>query len=327
MWSPMHPILQGHTMSSIADKLAKTELFRNASQDTIQMVMGNTAPVELSPGEILLSPACENQHIYVLLSGTLSIRLGTPDSPEISELGAGVSVGELSVIDGIPPAAYVIAKENCAVFPIHRDSLHKLIADASPVASNLLRLLTRSMRVNTQRIVHDSRQIRELMDLANVDVLTGLYNRRWMDNALIRLVAQAKKGGFPLCILMIDVDNFKKYNDTQGHTGGDQALMVMGDILKTAVRPYDFSTRYGGEEFLVILPGTKIKEGMAVAERIRQAVQNKTILSGDGEPMPGITVSIGLAINDQNATFQSLIDAADAQLYRAKKEGRNCVRY
>jgi diguanylate cyclase (GGDEF)-like protein len=323
----MPPILQGYTMSSIADKLAQTELFRNASPATIQMVMGDTVPIKLSPGELLLSPACENQYIYVLLAGKLSIRLGTSDSPEISELEKGVSVGEMSVIDGIPPAAYVIAKETCSVFPIHRDCLYKLIADASPVASNLLRLLTRSMRVNTQRIVMDFGQIRELTDLANVDVLTGLYNRRWMDNALMRLVEQAKKADLPLCILMIDVDHFKKYNDTQGHTGGDQALMAMGDILKTAVRPYDFSTRYGGEEFLVILPSTTISEGMAVAERIRQAAQNKTILSSEGTAMPGITISIGLAKNDQNTTFQSLIDAADAQLYRAKKEGRNCVRY
>ena len=314
-------------MSSIADKLTQTELFRNASSAAIQMVMQDIVPVELSPGEILLSPDCENQHIYVLLSGTLSVRLGSPDSPEICELSTGISVGELSVIDGTLPSAYVIAKENCSVFPVHRDCLHKLIADASPVASNLLRLLTRAMRVNTQRIVKDFGQIRELTDLANIDVLTGLYNRRWMDNALMGLVAQAKKGGLPLCILMIDVDHFKKYNDTQGHTGGDQALMAMGEILKTAVRPYDFSTRYGGEEFLVILPSTAINEGIAVAERIRQAAENKLIQSPEGVAMPGITVSIGLAMNDQNTTFQSLIDAADEQLYRAKKEGRNCVRY
>jgi diguanylate cyclase (GGDEF)-like protein len=314
-------------MSSIADKLTQTELFHNASLATIQMVMQDIAPVKLSPGEILLSPVCENQHVYVLLSGTLSVRLGTPDSPEISELARGVSVGELSVIDGTLPSAYVIAKEVCLVFPVHRDCLHKLIADASPVASNLLRLLTRAMRVNTQRIVKDFSQIRELTDLANVDVLTGLYNRRWMDNALMRLVAQAKKGALPLCILMIDVDHFKKYNDTQGHTGGDQALMAMGEILKTAVRPYDFSTRYGGEEFLVILPSTPINEGVVVAERIRQAAENKLILSSEGGAMPGITISIGLAMNNENTTFQSLIDAADEQLYRAKKEGRNCVRY
>jgi diguanylate cyclase (GGDEF)-like protein len=101
----------------------------------------------------------------------------------------------------------------------------------------------------------------------------------------------------------------------------------MGEILKTTVRPYDFTTRYGGEEFLVILPNTGQAEGVAAAERIRQAVENKTITTTEGTPLPGITVSIGLAMNQPDSTPKTLIAAADTQLYRAKEGGRNCVRF
>lgn len=314
-------------MSFVAAELAQTELFRDTPENTLNLVFEHAAPLELAKGEILLSPERENDHVYLLLSGVLSVHFGSLDSPEIRELTKGVSVGEMSIIDGTPPSAYVIAKEASRVFPIHREVLHKLVSDTSPVAGNLLRLLTQWLKDNTQRIMKDRTQIWELTDHANVDALTGLYNRRWLDNALVRLHAQAIKGEQPLCILVIDVDHFKKYNDTQGHLGGDQALIAMGEVLKTTVRPYDFATRYGGEEFLVILPNTILDEGIAAAERIRQSVEKKGITSAEGIPLPGITISIGLAMNKPDSTPQSLIAAADAQLYRAKEAGRNCVRY
>ncbi len=314
-------------MSVLTQELAQSELFRDVPEAVIQLVLEQSDPMELNEGELLLSPDMENHHVYLLLSGKLAVHFGSLDSPPIRELSKGVSVGEISIIDGTPPSAYVIARENSRVFPIHRDMLHDLVANTSPVAGNLLRLMTQWMRANTQRIVKDRLQIWELTDHANVDALTGLYNRRWLDNALARLLEQAAKGDQPLSILLIDVDHFKKYNDTQGHLGGDQALIAMGNVLKTTVRPYDFATRYGGEEFLVILPNTGKEEAIVAAERIRQNTAQKTICSSDGAELPGITISIGLAMNQAGATVQSLIAAADAQLYRAKAEGRNCVKY
>lgn len=314
-------------MTLITHELAQTDLFRDAPETILQRVRNHASPRELAPGEALLSPGLTNQHIFLLLSGTLTVHFDSPDSPAIRELSKGVSVGEMSVIDGTPPSAYVIAKEACRVFPVHRDLVQHLVVDTNPVARNLLLLLSQWIKSNTQRIVSDRLQIWELTDHANVDALTGLYNRRWLDNALGRLLAQANKGKQPLCVLMLDVDHFKKYNDSQGHLGGDKALFAMGNILKTTVRPYDFATRYGGEEFLVVLPDTPIDESIAVAERIREATEKKTIHGADGLVLPGITVSIGLAMNNGHTTPESLISAADAQLYRAKKEGRNCVRH
>ena len=312
-------------MNYILEELAQTELFRDVPNEILQQVTKLAALRELAPGEVLLSPEHDNHHIYVLISGTLSLHFGSPDSPEIRELKHGVSVGEMSIFADTPPSAYVIAKAPSRVFPIHRDQVHHLVGDANPVARNLLRLLTQWMKVNTQRIVQDRVQIGVLTDHANVDGLTGLYNRRWLDNALARLLAQTKKGKQQLCVLLIDVDNFKKYNDTQGHQGGDQALIALGEVLKTTVRPYDFSTRYGGEEFLVLLPNTSGDEGITVAERIRRNAEKKVITHSDDTPLPGITISIGLAVSNPHSTPATLIGAADTQLYRAKEEGRNRV--
>lgn len=314
-------------MSSVRDDLARTELFLDVPDAILNLVLAPAMPLELAAGEILLSPERANHHVYLLLAGTLSVHFGTPDSPAIREIAQGVSVGEMSIFDGTYPSAYVIAKEASRVFPIHRDLIQHLVTDTNPIARNLLRMLTQWLKANTQRIVKDRLHIWELTDQANVDGLTGLYNRRWLDNALERLLAQARKVNQTLCLLMLDVDRFKQYNDAQGHLGGDQALVALADVLKTTVRPYDYATRYGGEEFLVLLPNATLEEGIMVAERIRQASEKKSIASPDGTPLPGITVSIGLATSAADCTVAALIAAADAQLYRAKEAGRNSVRH
>lgn len=314
-------------MTTLADELANTELFRDVPPAVLETVIEHAAPLDLAAGEVLLTPDRPNQHVFVLLSGALGLHFESLDSPEIRTITAGVSVGEMSIFDETHPSAYVVAKEASRVFPIHRDLVNQLVDAASPVARNLLRLMSQWLKANTRRIVQDRSQIWELTDRANVDGLTGLYNRRWLDNALVRLFAQAAKSSQELCILLADVDGFKHYNDTQGHQAGDRALIALGNVLKTTVRPYDFATRYGGEEFLILLPHTPLPEGIAVAERIRRITEKTAISCPDGRPLPGITVSIGIAVSTAQATAAELVGTADAQLYRAKADGRNCIRY
>ena len=313
-------------MKPLLEELAKSELFLGSPLNLLERLAAHTQPVSLMPGDILLSPERENHHVYLLLEGTLAIHFKDPDSIAIRELKPGQSAGEMSVIDDASPSAYVKSLEPCRVFPVHRDFLMSLIHDTHPVAYNLLRSLTRLMKGNTQIIIEDQFQISALTTQAHVDGLTALYNRRWLDNALPRLLAQMIKSGQPLCVLMIDVDHFKHYNDTQGHPGGDIALMAMGRILKSSVRPYDFVARYGGEEFMVLLPNTPLTAGAALAERIRRETESYAITHASGAPMPGITVSIGLAESHAGSTVQSLVAQADAQLYLAKSSGRNSVR-
>jgi diguanylate cyclase (GGDEF)-like protein len=316
----------GRSMTLLIQELAKTELLQNVSDDLLNQVLAHARPIQLSPGELLLSPELDNHHIYLLLSGTLTVHFNAPDAPVIRELSQGYSVGEMSIIDDTNPSAYVKAKEHCRVFPVHRDFLLDLIQNTHPIAYNLLRLLTQWMKANTQKTISDQFQISELTNQANIDGLTGLYNRRWLDNALPRILAQMHKIAQPLCILIMDVDHFKKYNDRHGHQGGDLALVAMANVIRTNIRPYDFASRIGGEEFMVLLPNTNQSEGGTLAERIRQETENQLVVNPDGFAMPSITVSIGLAVSDSNCTAKSLFAAADKQLYLAKQSGRNCVK-
>jgi diguanylate cyclase (GGDEF)-like protein len=314
-------------MALLIQELAKTELLQQVSDDILKQVLAHATPLELSPGELLLSPEDDNQHIYLLLSGTLTVHFNSSDSHVIRELPQGSSVGEMSIIDNTAPSAYVKAKGHCRVFPVHRDFLMNLIQTAHPIAYNLLRLLTQWMKANTQKIINDQLQISELTNQANIDGLTGLYNRRWLDNALPRILSQMTNFAQTLCILIIDVDHFKNYNDLHGHQGGDVALIYMGNVLRANIRPYDFAARIGGEEFMVLLPNTNLSIGIAFAERIRVEIEKQIIMQPDGIAMPGISVSIGLALSDADSTAKSVFSAADKQLYLAKQSGRNCVRY
>ncbi len=146
------------------------------------------------------------------------------------------------------------------------------------------------------------------------DGLTGLRNRRSLNPALRQEIKQCLQNGLPISLLMIDVDNFKKYNDTMGHVRGDEILKKLADIMNANIRDSDLIFRYGGEEFCVLLPGVPLNGAQKIAERIREQVERDFI----GHRVP-ITVSIGVSSSEgdvHNAEF--LLDMADKAMYRAK---------
>lgn len=163
-------------------------------------------------------------------------------------------------------------------------------------------------------------KVGEFAQLSVTDPLTGLLNRRYIQERLGEEVNRSDRYGEPLSFLMIDVDEFKSYNDRFGHPEGDEALRVVGSILRQNLRGADVAVRYGGEEFSVLLPATSIDEAEVIAHRIRSHVERTDF------PKRRVTVSIGAAtISDQVRTVEDLISAADKALFRAKEMGRNNV--
>ncbi len=165
---------------------------------------------------------------------------------------------------------------------------------------------------------------KELQEISITDSLTGLYNRRYMMEALTNEVSRASRMEHQFAVLMIDIDHFKRYNDTYGHLAGDDLLMQAAGLFRESIREMDLAARYGGEEFLIILPEHGADAAMNVAERIRSRVATTTS-DTDKTEVP-ITVSIGVAVfPDNGATPVALIESADAALYRGKESGRNRV--
>ncbi len=167
-------------------------------------------------------------------------------------------------------------------------------------------------------------QNEKLERLSITDGLTMLYNRRHIMEILTQEARRSRRQGYPLSVLMIDVDNFKQFNDTHGHLAGDEALKQVASMLLESTRDVDFVARYGGEEFLVMLRDTPIDGAVHVAERIRSCMEEKPIsVSGT---QAGVTVSIGAAaLPKKSDDPESVIANADAALYQAKRSGRNRV--
>lgn len=158
------------------------------------------------------------------------------------------------------------------------------------------------------------------------DQLTSLGNRKHFDQSLEHAIRQAATDGTPLSLVLADIDHFKKFNDTYGHQTGDQVLRLVGLALKQNVKGQDIACRYGGEEFAVILPNTPLAKARIVGEHIREAVASKELVKrSTGENLGRVTISIGVSSLQPEEGLLSLIDRADACLYKAKEMGRNRV--
>ncbi len=162
--------------------------------------------------------------------------------------------------------------------------------------------------------------------LSITDALTGLLNRRYLEERLGEELERSKRHRFAMCFLMIDIDNFKEYNDRHGHQAGDAALQLTSQCLKSALRGADVASRYGGEEFSVLLPQTSMSEAQVIAERIRHRVSSTPYPHGLNQPGGAVTVSIGIsAFGHGQDNPESIIRAADEALYAAKSRGKNRV--
>ena len=164
-----------------------------------------------------------------------------------------------------------------------------------------------------------------LREMALRDGLTGMYNRRYLEDALSRELHRAKRAGKPVAVIMIDIDHFKRFNDKYGHDAGDFVLGAVARAITKSIRPSDIACRYGGEELVVVLPEANLENARERAEQLRQAIRdtNHTHL---GQTLPTPTASFGVAVFPANGTLPAdLLKAADQALYRAKQEGRDRV--
>ncbi|WP_407280543.1 diguanylate cyclase [Aromatoleum evansii] len=164
----------------------------------------------------------------------------------------------------------------------------------------------------------------DLRQLAQRDALTGIANRRYLIERAEQERRRAERFGQPLAVLMVDIDHFKAINDEHGHALGDQAIRMVAQTCAASVREIDIVGRYGGEEFVIVLPGTLPEGARELADRLRQRIAEIEIAGADGTAV-AVTVSIGFAAFEPGDQLEQLLAAADAALYRAKSLGRNCV--
>ena len=253
-----------------------------------------------------------------LLAAIQSALSGPPAQPGTQSSGTGAFAARLHAL------AYRF-QQRMAEIEVFNDRLHQRVAE---YAAQLMAARSALEQEVTKRIWAEKELTeanRRLHDKAVRDALTGLYNRRYLEESLDREVSRARRSGLPIGVMMIDIDHFKRFNDAHGHAAGDAVLRAVGQFVLSLTRGEDILCRYGGEEFVLVMAHASPRAVWERAEALRVGVQDLKVEHGNSQLGP-ITVSIGIAIlPDQGEDGQSVLIAADAALYEAKRAGRNRV--
>lgn len=306
------------------EEFSTLKLFHNVCYESVIGYLLNSIPETVEKGAVLIDPSQPEKKLIVLIEGLLEVRIDSADGVFADHIKEGDCAGEMSIFDNCHPSAWVIASKKSKVLLIPASTSLAMLHASHDLSLNFLQLLSQRVRYSNQVVCEGQYHIRTIEKHSQIDSLTSLHNRRWLEEMYNRELKRSHAGDFRLCAFMIDIDFFKKVNDTYGHLIGDTVLIEVAATLNQSLRPSDMPVRFGGEEFSVFLPGTTTENAKIIAERIRANVESKEILLPDGTIIK-VTVSIGFAEREKNDTVETLIEKADKALYQAKQNNRNRV--
>jgi len=313
-FDPMHSV----------DVLSQSRLLGGIDIGTILENLRDCQLREFELGEILLSPTQPNDQIHIVLSGELWVCLEPGGANPLLRLGPGQCAGELSIIDSAAPSAYVFASQASQVLSISHPLLWRMVGEEQNIAVNLLQIIAQRMRGSNQLITESLAQQRYYRTKSETDQLTGLHNRAWFEDVFPKQLHLCERTQQPVSLLIVDIDHFKRVNDRYGHACGDEALRHVATLLLKNVRAMDLSARYGGEEMVVLMPGTSGLIALEVSERLREAIATNPMPLSEGGEL-ALRISGGVAQWRRGMQLVDLIKEADQALYKAKAAGRNQI--
>jgi diguanylate cyclase (GGDEF)-like protein len=303
--------------------LEQSPLFAGVGLDAVAAMLAHTEVCDIEAGDILLEAGADNTFIYVLLEGELRVYLHGTEMPAHSIVNPGECVGEMSLIDGQPASARVIAVRPARLLSIPHQTVWRLVDAVEGIARNLLSILSGRMRRSNVTLLAAQARTEEYERSTSVDLLTGLHNRRWMNGVFPRVLERCARDLQPVCLLYLDVDHMRQFNERFGRAAGDVALRRVAQAMAESLRAQDLIARYCDEEFVVLLLRTEVDEGLFIAERLRDIVA-ATVVETDQGPQ-GLTVSCGVAVYRKGETTEQMVERGGAALIAAKQNGRDCV--
>lgn len=302
----------------------KLDVFKNVAFESLAGYLLGCKTMIAEPGTLLIDPEHPKRQMLILLDGLLEVVLQAQGGNFTDLIFPGHCAGEMSIFENSTPSAKVFAKEKSKLLIIGADTVLAMLNASHDLCLNFLQILSNRVRNNNKVVCEEEYHIRCIEENAKVDSLTGLHNRRWLEEMYTRELKRSNEGNFFLSAFMLDIDHFKNLNDTYGHLAGDQVLIAVAKQIIKSLRPSDMPVRYGGEEFTVFLPNTTVENAKIIAERLRSNIEKMTIALNTGKIISA-TVSVGFTERQPDDTVETLIKRADDALYYAKNSGRNKV--
>lgn len=284
------------------------------------------------PGEIIVRENDPGDSFYIIQSGIAAVVKGNLDAP--TTLGfrtPGGMIGEMALLEDQPRSATVVALEPTVLWRMSQDAFYAFSSQNPRFSRKLMSTLSSRLRNSDAERSQEAETgkqreaaLTHFREQALRDPLTGLFNRRYLEETLAREISRARRSGSTVGILMLDIDHFKRVNDAYGHPAGDAVLRALAALLGKCTRAEDIPCRFGGEEFVVVMPGAPLPVICDRAEEIRLAFEALRVPAQD--QVITMTLSIGVAAYPTDgAAGNEVLDHADQALYQAKAAGRNRV--
>ncbi len=308
----------------LSEKMQKNIDFQNAMKNIAKIIETQYELNYIIPllGE-MIDKFIQNHLIYIFIKDHGKYKLMWP--------GACKDIKILDIINAEPRKR--VTTDELGVFPLISENkiLGYIVTKNLDEKLNLKEIeYLEELTNQSATTINRANVYAEILKHATLDALTGFYNRRQLEERIKQEIASSRRQKTPLCAIMTDIDFFKKVNDTYGHAVGDLVLKTVSKVMRSQLREYDIAGRYGGEEFAILLPFTKIEEAKMVAERLRKAIEAKSIaiskINADAkEKEIHVTISLGVYELAENDKEEDLLKNADKALYKAKETGRNKV--
>ncbi len=317
-------------MKSINTFLRDVELFSLLSDEEIGRITKSLHTIAIDEGHTLFNEGDEGSELFIVMTGKVAsyVVLTNGNKRDIAEFSPGDFFGEMSIFENTERSATCYTKEKTTLLSLRERDLFELILYSPELA---VKIMYKMLNITTERLLDRNEFLSDMVQWgeearkrAITDELTGIYNRRFFDDALEDSFIRSKNSGRPLTLVMIDIDNFREFSENYKQNQVNKIILEVVETFKKILRGKDIISRYGGDEFTVIMPETDIESASELASSICRAVHNIPLPEIFDSNIPQLTVSMGVASFPLNAgDIITLKTKADKALYKAKIEGRN----
>lgn len=312
---------------TILKLLDETPLFQGIPHKILSPIFRDSMQISLAKGELLLSPGVINEHVYIIISGQLSVHLSLSNLDEsLAILNTGECVGEMSILVDSKVSAYVIAKTDCQLLAIGYSAFWSLIKGSNESARNMLNILVQRIRLGNE-VIADSllNQDKAPEKVTVFDSQTGLYNQHGMQEEFDRMLQLCVANKQPLCLIILKVDETSNKLASDRLLGDELAIHPIAQTILASLRPGDLAAHMSGNKFALLLANLPLTDATATAEKLRATICQIGIRLPDGNSLAPVTISAGVSKANEDDTWNTLKTKAGQALERAIDAGRNRI--